>query len=161
MRIGINGFGRIGRLVFRALWGRPGLEVVHVNDCAGDAATAAHLLQFDSVHGRWQHEVRPHSTGFHVEDKLVRYASESDPTKVRWSDSGVEMLLECSGIFNTSKSIQLCLNKLSMENLDVTCRCWINCPLSEKSFSLGKRELDGAHKENEKVLNVLPLQALL
>ena len=47
MRIGINGFGRIGRLVFRALWGRPGIELVHVNDPAGDAATAAHLLEFD------------------------------------------------------------------------------------------------------------------
>ena len=53
MKIGINGFGRIGRLVFRALWGRPGIELVHVNDPAGDAAAAAHLLEFDSVHGRW------------------------------------------------------------------------------------------------------------
>jgi glyceraldehyde 3-phosphate dehydrogenase len=58
MKIGINGFGRIGRLVFRALWGRPGVELVHVNDCAGDAQTAAHLLAFDSVHGRWQQAVR-------------------------------------------------------------------------------------------------------
>ena len=73
MRIGINGFGRIGRLVFRALWGRPGIDIVHVNDCAGDAAAAAHLLHFDSVHGRWQHEVRPHSTGFLVGDQEVRY----------------------------------------------------------------------------------------
>ena len=72
MRIGINGFGRIGRLVLRALWGRPGIEIVHVNDCAGDAVAAAHLLQFDSVHGRWQHEVRPDSMGFLVEDKSVR-----------------------------------------------------------------------------------------
>ena len=47
MRIGINGFGRIGRLVFRALWGRPGIEIVHVNDSGGDAATAAHLLAFE------------------------------------------------------------------------------------------------------------------
>ena len=54
MKLGINGFGRIGRLVFRALWGRPGIEIVHVNDPAGDAPTAAHLLAFDSVHGRWQ-----------------------------------------------------------------------------------------------------------
>jgi glyceraldehyde 3-phosphate dehydrogenase len=56
MNIGINGFGRIGRLVFRALWGRPGITIVHINDCGGDAATAAHLLQFDSVHGRWDQE---------------------------------------------------------------------------------------------------------
>lgn len=51
MRIGINGFGRIGRLVFRALWGRSGIDIVHVNDCAGDAAAAAHLLQFDLYMG--------------------------------------------------------------------------------------------------------------
>ena len=57
MKIGINGFGRIGRLVFRALWGRPGIELVHVNDPAGDAHAAAHLLAFDSVHGRWHQAV--------------------------------------------------------------------------------------------------------
>ena len=57
MRIGINGFGRIGRLVLRALWGRPGIELVHVNDPAGDAVTAAHLLEFDSVHGRWNRAI--------------------------------------------------------------------------------------------------------
>jgi len=49
MKIGINGFGRIGRLLFRALWGRPGIELVHVNEPAGDAATAAHLLAFDAL----------------------------------------------------------------------------------------------------------------
>jgi glyceraldehyde 3-phosphate dehydrogenase len=58
MKLGINGFGRIGRLVFRALWGRPGIELVHVNDAGGDAQTAAHLLAFDSVHGRWQQAVQ-------------------------------------------------------------------------------------------------------
>ena len=121
MRIGINGFGRIGRLVLRALWGRPGIEIVHVNDCAGDAVAAAHLLQFDSVHGRWQHEVRPDSMGFLVEDKTVRYSSESDPTNASWSDSGVEMLLECSGKFKTSESLQLFLDVLKLKRILVAC----------------------------------------
>ena len=121
MRIGINGFGRIGRLVLRALWGRPGIEIVHVNDCAGDAVAAAHLLQFDSVHGRWQHEVRPDSMGFLVEDKPVRYSSESDPTNASWSDSGVEMLLECSGKFKTSESLQLFLDVLKLKRILVAC----------------------------------------
>ena len=58
MNIGINGFGRIGRLVFRALFERAGISLRHVNDPAGDAATAAHLLAFDSVHGRWHHPVK-------------------------------------------------------------------------------------------------------
>ena len=55
IRVGINGFGRMGRLTLRAAWGQPGLEFVHINDPAGDAATFAHLLNFDSVHGRWSH----------------------------------------------------------------------------------------------------------
>ena len=53
MRISINGFGRIGRLVFRALWGRPGIELVYDNAPTGAAISAAHLLEFDSIHGRW------------------------------------------------------------------------------------------------------------
>jgi glyceraldehyde 3-phosphate dehydrogenase len=57
-RIGINGFGRMGRLALRAGWGGPQLEFVHVNELHGDAETAAHLLTFDSVHGRWSHDVR-------------------------------------------------------------------------------------------------------
>jgi glyceraldehyde 3-phosphate dehydrogenase len=74
MRVGINGFGRIGRLVFRALWGRPGIEIVHVNDCAGDAAAAAHLLGFDSVHGRWAPTIKSTTTGFLVDNRQVRYS---------------------------------------------------------------------------------------
>lgn len=57
MKVGINGFGRIGRLVFRALWGRDGMEVVHLNEPAGPAAAMGHLLEFDSVHGRWREAV--------------------------------------------------------------------------------------------------------
>ena len=121
MRIGINGFGRIGRLVLRALWGRPGIDIVHVNDCAGDAAAAAHLLPFDSVHGRWEHEVRPHATGFLVGDQEVRFSSEIDPTKAGWSDSGVEMLLECSGKFKSSELLQSFLNILNLKRILVAC----------------------------------------
>ena len=77
MRIGINGFGRIGRLVFRALWGRPGIEIVHVNDSGGDAATAAHLLAFDSVHGRWPLAVQANTRGFFVGTTAVSTSQES------------------------------------------------------------------------------------
>ncbi|MEI7559983.1 MAG: glyceraldehyde 3-phosphate dehydrogenase NAD-binding domain-containing protein, partial [Actinomycetes bacterium] len=56
IRLGINGFGRMGRLALRALWDWPEVEVVHVNEVAGDAVTAAHLMTFDSVQGRWAHE---------------------------------------------------------------------------------------------------------
>ena len=121
MRIGINGFGRIGRLVFRALWGRPGIDIVHVNDCAGDAVAAAHLLHFDSVHGRWQHQVCPHLNGFLVGEQQVRYSSESDPASASWIESGVEMLLECSGKFKTSESLKLFLNVLNLKRIMVAC----------------------------------------
>jgi glyceraldehyde 3-phosphate dehydrogenase len=103
MKLGINGFGRIGRLVFRALWGRPGIEIVHVNDPAGDAPTAAHLLAFDSVHGRWQEAVQANtalsdtSQGFLVGTTPVSYTQAKDPTAVPWRQAGVEMVLECSG----------------------------------------------------------------
>ena len=80
MRIGINGFGRIGRLVFRALWGRPGIELVNVNDPAGDAATAAHLLEFDSVHGRWDRGITSSADGFSVEGSALTWSSEKDLT---------------------------------------------------------------------------------
>ena len=58
IKVGINGFGRMGRLALRAAWGWPELEFVQINDPAGDAATLAHLLNFDSVHGIWKHEAR-------------------------------------------------------------------------------------------------------
>ena len=110
MKIGINGFGRIGRLVFRALWGRPGIEIVQVNDPAGDAPTAAHLLAFDSVHGRWQEAVQANtnspdnSQGFLVGTTPVSYSQAKEPTAVPWRQAGVEMVLECSGKFKTPQT---------------------------------------------------------
>ena len=97
MKVGVNGFGRIGRLVFRALWGRPGIELVHVNDNAGDAVTAAHLLTFDSVHGRWSQEANATGSGFQVDGHTISYSQHSDPTAVPWDQAGVELVLECTG----------------------------------------------------------------
>jgi glyceraldehyde 3-phosphate dehydrogenase len=105
VRIGINGFGRIGRLVFRALWGRPGIEVVHVNDCAGNAATAALLLEFDSVHGRWGHPVTAQAAGFTVDGCAVGYSQVSHPAVVPWADAGVRLVLECSGKVKTPEAL--------------------------------------------------------
>ena len=121
MRIGINGFGRIGRLVFRALWGRSGIDIVHVNDCAGDAAAAAHLLQFDSVHGRWHPEVLPHPNGFLIGNQPVRFSSESDPSSAPWIQSGVEMLLECSGNYKQPEPLQRLLDALKLKRVLVAC----------------------------------------
>ena len=121
MRIGINGFGRIGRLVFRALWGRPGIELVHVNDCGGDAATAAHLLAFDSVHGRWQEEVQASSQGFQVNEHRLSFTSESDPTAVPWREAGVELVLECSGKIKTPDTLQPYFDQVGLPKVLVAC----------------------------------------
>ncbi|MBM5791610.1 MAG: ArsJ-associated glyceraldehyde-3-phosphate dehydrogenase [Cyanobacteria bacterium M_surface_10_m1_298] len=121
MRIGVNGFGRIGRLVFRALWGRPGIELVHVNDCGGDAATAAHLLAFDSVHGRWQEEVQASSQGFQVNEHRLSFTSESDPTAVPWREAGVELVLECSGKIKTPDTLQPYFDRVGLPKVLVAC----------------------------------------
>ena len=121
MKIGINGFGRIGRLVFRALWGRPGIELVHVNDPAGDAHTAAHLLAFDSVHGRWQQAVEAKTPGFFVGTTPVSYSQEKDPTAVPWRQAGVEMVLECSGKFKTPETLQPYFDAVGLKRVVVAC----------------------------------------
>ncbi|MEB3258613.1 MAG: ArsJ-associated glyceraldehyde-3-phosphate dehydrogenase [Cyanobacteriota bacterium] len=121
MRIGINGFGRIGRLVFRALWGRPGLELVHVNEAAGDAHTAAHLLAFDSVHGRWPQVVQANTRGFFVGTTPVSYSQEKDPTAVPWQEAGVDMVLECSGRFKTPETLQPYFDRGGLKRVVVAC----------------------------------------
>jgi glyceraldehyde 3-phosphate dehydrogenase len=121
MRIGINGFGRIGRLVFRALWGRPGIELVHVNDPAGDAHTAAHLLAFDSVHGRWPQAVESDPQGFLVAGQAVSTSQQGDPLAVPWREAGVELLLECSGRFKTPATLQPYFDVAGLPRVLVAC----------------------------------------
>ena len=121
MNIGINGFGRIGRLVFRALWGSPGINLVHVNEPAGDAHAAAHLLAFDSVHGRWQQAVQSNSRGFFVGSTPVSTSHESDPTAVPWREAGVDLVLECSGRFKTSETLQPYFDQGGVQRVVVAC----------------------------------------
>ena len=104
-RVGINGFGRIGRLDFRAAWSDAHLEVVHVNDIAGDGAAAAHLLNFDSVHGRWEEEARGDDGSISVAGTRIGFTNFADPGEVPWADSGAEVVLECSGRFRTVESL--------------------------------------------------------
>jgi glyceraldehyde 3-phosphate dehydrogenase len=121
MKIGINGFGRIGRLVFRALWGRPGIQLVHVNDPAGDAAAAAHLLEFDSVHGRWPQAVEASGAGFRVEGQPVGYSQQKDPNTVPWPDAGVDLLLECSGKIKTPEALEPYFGVPGLNRVIVAC----------------------------------------
>ena len=121
MRVGVNGFGRIGRLVFRALWGRSDIELVHINERAGDAATAAHLLEFDSVHGRWNKAVAASGGGLQVESQAISYSQASDPAAVPWQELGVELVLECSGKIKTPEALEPYITDLGVERVIVAC----------------------------------------
>ena len=104
-RIAINGFGRIGRLTFRAaaLW--PEFDWVLVNDPKADAETCAHLLNFDSVQGRWAQEAIAEGEGFRVGENRVVCTAHSKPGDVDWAAHGIDVVLECSGKFRTPESL--------------------------------------------------------
>ena len=97
----------MGRLALRAGWGTPELEFAHVNELHGDAATAAHLLTFDSVHGRWAPEVHAGAAGdtLEIEGRPVSYGSVGAPGDVPWEAHGVDVVLECTGAFRTPEKL--------------------------------------------------------
>jgi glyceraldehyde 3-phosphate dehydrogenase len=98
IRVGINGFGRIGRNVFRASLAHPDIEIVAINDIT-DAKTLAHLLQYDSVHGTLDRPVATSPEGLAVGAERVRVTTERDPAALPWKDLGVDLVLECTGLF--------------------------------------------------------------
>ena len=104
IKVAINGFGRIGRNVFRAMFEsgqQDQFEVVAVNDL-GDAATNAHLLQYDTAHGRFGQDVSVDGDAFVVGASRVKVLAERDPAKLPWGELGVDVVMECTGFF-TSK----------------------------------------------------------
>ncbi|MDZ4680700.1 MAG: type I glyceraldehyde-3-phosphate dehydrogenase [Saprospiraceae bacterium] len=97
-RIAINGFGRIGRLSFRNLLNMPGVEVVAINDLT-DNPTLAHLLKYDTVHGKFNGTVSADEHNLHVNGKAIKALAEKDPAKLPWGELGVDIVLECTGRF--------------------------------------------------------------
>jgi glyceraldehyde 3-phosphate dehydrogenase len=97
--VGINGFGRIGRLVFRAACEQGGIEVKAINDLT-DAQTLAHLLKFDSTHGRFNGEVGVDGDDLIVNGKRIRIIAERDPAKLPWGNIGADLVLESTGLFS-------------------------------------------------------------
>ncbi len=97
--VGINGFGRIGRLVFRAACEQGGIEVKAINDLT-DAQTLAHLLKFDSTHGRFNGEVGVDGDDLIVNGKRIRIIAERDPAKLPWGNMGADLVLESTGLFS-------------------------------------------------------------
>jgi len=108
IRLGINGFGRIGRLVLRATLKHPNVEIAAVNDLT-DAATMAHLLKYDSVHGKLDQEVATKDNAITVGKRSIAVTSIKDPGQIKWKEFGVDIVAECTGIFrdreNTSKHL--------------------------------------------------------
>ena len=98
VRIGLNGFGRIGRNLFRASIDEPGLEFVAINDIT-DAATLAHLLRYDSVHGRLEADIAAEPDALIVNGKRIQVCQERNPADLPWEALGVEVALECTGLF--------------------------------------------------------------
>ena len=97
-RVGINGFGRIGRLVYRVMANDPDIEVVAVND-TGSTEMSAHLLKYDSVHGRAFQSVQATEDGFIADGKSVKVLSDRDPANLPWGDLGVDLVIEATGAF--------------------------------------------------------------
>ena len=103
VRVGINGFGRIGRVVFRAALKHPDIEIVAINDLT-DAATMAHLLTYDSVHGKLDKTVQTEDGAIVVDGKRIAYSAIKDPAQLPWQELGVDIAMECTGLFRDRES---------------------------------------------------------
>lgn len=104
VKVAINGFGRIGRLTYRALIGKTNLEVVAVNDLT-DSKTLAHLFKYDSIHGKFPGTITVEGDFLVINGKKVRVLAEKDPANLPWKDMGVEVVVECTGIFRTREKM--------------------------------------------------------
>ncbi len=102
--IGINGFGRMGRLGFRAGWDNPAFEFVRINEISGDAATAAHLLKFDSVHGVWPANCHADDDALLVDDRRIAYSSNVPIVATDWS--GCDIVIEATGVYRSVDQLQ-------------------------------------------------------
>src|ERR1700721_3318696 len=105
IKVGINGYGRIGRNILRALYEAKRtseIQIVAINDL-GDANTNAHLTRYDTAHGRFEGEVRVDGDSMVVNGDRIRVVAQCDPTKLPWGELGVDFVLECTGLF-TSKA---------------------------------------------------------
>ena len=122
IRLGINGFGRMGRLAVRGLQHQTGIELVHINELKGGVETAAHLLEFDTVHGRYPGTIERNSgtavegvegvegveafEGFVIDGKSVSFSAHASPGEVPWNEYGVDVVIEATGKFKTSETLE-------------------------------------------------------
>lgn len=145
VKVGVNGFGRIGRMVVRAaLEGNHDVEFVAVNDLT-DAATLAYLLKYDSVHGNIDNKVEATATGLKIDGKELRVFSNPDPGEIPWSDLGVEIVVESSGRFTSKdkasrhlkKSVEHVIISAPSKDADATICMGVN----EKTLDVSKHRI--------------------
>lgn len=105
LKLGINGFGRIGRIAFRATINRPDVDVVAINDLL-DVEHLAYLLEYDSVHGKFDGTIKVENGNLVVNDKTIRVTAERDPKNLKWNEVGVDIVADCTGIFTTLDTAQ-------------------------------------------------------
>lgn len=106
IKVGINGFGRIGRSFFRACYGYEDIEIVAINDLT-DTQTLAHLLKYDSVHGRFKGKVEAKDSSLVVDGKEIRVFSVKDPAEIPWGELGVDVVIESTGAFTSREKAEL------------------------------------------------------
>lgn len=109
IKVGINGFGRIGRLALRAAWSWPEFEFMQINDPAGDPATHAHLLNFDSVHGRWNHQAGCEGQNLVIDGKRIKVTANKAIADTDWS--GCDLVIEASGKMKSTPVLQAYLDQ--------------------------------------------------
>lgn len=109
LKIGINGFGRMGRLTLRALYDQADLEIVHINDPAGDATSLAHLLNFDSVHGRWHHEAQAEGANLWIGGRPIQVSAHHQLAQTDWS--ACDLVIEASGQMKSAAALQAYLDQ--------------------------------------------------
>ncbi len=105
-RVAINGFGRMGKLMLRAAWDMAELDIVHINEPVGNAAMVAHLLQFDTVHGRWQRNIVSSENGIAIDGEEITVSHHDSLCDLPWSRENVDLVLECSGSYRTVAGLQ-------------------------------------------------------
>ena len=103
IRVGINGFGRMGRLALRVALDCPDYDIVHINEIAGGPRTAAHLLEFDSVHGRWQRDIQYTEGAIQVDGQEISFSEYASPSEINWEAYEVDIVIEASGAFRTTQ----------------------------------------------------------
>jgi glyceraldehyde 3-phosphate dehydrogenase len=106
IKVGINGFGRMGRLALRESWGCADFEIVHINEMAGNVQSAAHLLRFDSVHGQWDKDVSIKDDALVIDGQPIGYSQNEAIADTHWQQANVDLILDCTGAFKSPEALQ-------------------------------------------------------